>query len=102
MCNEEKKELELSEVLRYASLLARKVKGFPESQELYIQIFLRIRDDFFISKWTSWEDQRTGEKLLFLVGDNRCVLTDFRNVEKIDFFYEKPKSNAIEFKGPVE
>jgi len=102
MCNEEKKELELPGLLSSASILARRVKGFSESKELYIRIFLRNGDELYVSRWAGWEDEHTGEKLIFLEGDNRCLLTDFRNVEEIEFLYEKPESKAIGFEGPIE
>ena len=105
MCNKEEKKLELLKALNYVSILAKKAGGVPESKELYIRISLRIGEELYVSRWGAWEDPDTREKLIFLVTDNKCVLTDFRNVEKIEFFYKKPETKAIGFreaKGPVE
>jgi hypothetical protein len=66
---------------------------------------LRIGEELYVSRWGAWENPHTREKLIFLVTDNKWVLTGFRNVEEIEFLYEKPESKAIGYrepKGPIE
>jgi len=103
MHNENRKEVELQEALSYASMLTRKIRGLPESKEIYIRVYLHGGDDFYISGWASWPDSHTGRILVFFECKDKCIVTEFRNVEKIEFLYAKPEgSKAIGFVTPTE
>ncbi len=91
MSNENRKEVELQEALRYASMLTRKIRELPENKEIYIRVCLHSGDNFYISGWASWPDLNTGRILVFFQCKDKCIVTEFRNVEKIEFLYEKPK-----------
>jgi len=102
MCSEGKKEVQLAEVISDAAILTKKVKKLPPDKKIYIKAFMNSGDDFYVSGWSSREDVRTGEKLILFVTENKTILTDFRNVQKIEFYYEKPSSKAVGFEVPAQ
>ncbi len=90
MRDENRKEVELQKAISYASMLTRKIRGLPENEEIYIRVCLHGGDIFYISGWASWPDLKTGSILVFFQCKNKCVMTEFRNVEKIEFLHKKP------------
>jgi len=90
MSNEKRKEVGLQEAISYASMLTRKTRGLPGNKEIYIHVFLHSGDNFYISGWASWPDLKTGRILVFFQCKDKCIMTEFHNVEKIEFLYKKP------------
>ena len=105
ICNWEgkgQKELTLSRLIGDTLVLARKVRGFPDSKKIDMRFFLRNSDVIKVYKWSSWEEEYTKEKLIFLESDNKCVVTDFRNVEKIEYLYGESETKPLGFEpSPV-
>ena len=64
---------------------------------------MTLHDDepFYISGWSSWEDSRTGQKLILLIGGEKSVITDFGNVHKLEVFYKKPTGPGVISMGPM-
>lgn len=98
------RQIGFHELLGHVNRLARTIKGFSEDKELPIRVFLHGQEDFDVYSWASWEDSQTGEKLIFFESRDRCVLTDLRNINRIEFLYEKSESEPkrIGYRGRVE
>ena len=105
MSDTEKKPLELPGLLSMTAILVKRIYGLSEEQPVYVKVFLPGEGQgFFVSQWTAWEDEHTKEKLVFLVGDDKCILTDLRNVAKIEFLIAEPPDSkeAMGFQVPKE
>ncbi len=88
----------LQKVIKRAMWLTWKVKKIPEDKDAHMLAILS-NEAFYVSGWSSWEDDKTGEKLILLIGNDKSVLTDFRNVDRFEIYYEKPRgSGAIGIK----
>ncbi len=103
MSNEKREAVKLQKALSYAGVLTRKIRGLPEDKEIYIRVYMHSGDDFYISGWASWPDLTTGGILVFFQCKDKCIVTEFRNVEKIEFLHKKPdKPGELGFVGPVK
>ena len=94
------------ELLAQVNRLARKMKEVSEEEPMYIKVTTQKGEGFFVSEWTSWEDNKTGEKLIFFVTEDKCILIGLQNIEKIEFFAEKSQkfdeSKIIGFERTLE
>lgn len=78
-------------IIKRAMRLTWHFKGISEQKNAYVRVFLHDGDSFSVLGWSSWEDDRTGEKLVLLVGNDRSIVTDSGNISKFEILYEKPK-----------
>ena len=95
--------------LRWAREVTRdfgeKFKGISKDKPIYTRVTLKDNTTFYVLVWTSWEEPTTKEKIFFFIkeGGVGVILTEFHNISKIEFFYEKPEDakDIIGFKGEV-
>ncbi len=79
--------------IKDALKLARKTKKLSQ-KTAYMRVTLHDGDSFYLSGWSCWEEDRTGEKIVLLIGRDRSVITESRNISKFEFFYKKPKEKS--------
>jgi len=92
------KTIEFHEVLGRADDVIRKVKEISKDEKLHVRVMLNGNMMLYVSHWTSWEDNVTGEKIVLFIGKDRSVLVELANINRIEFFYGKPEKISEEMK----
>lgn len=78
--------------------VVKEVKKFPEDKKLYVRVILRSGETFYASAAYNWVDNRTGEKIIIFISDDKSIVVSFSNVDRIEFLYERPDEKAPGFK----